>query len=203
VLALHLAFIDHYDSFSFNLIAWLEAAGVSVEYHCYDEPQLHASLAAAPKPLVFSPGPKSPIEMAASCELIRSMYGHVPILGICLGHQLLGHFAGADIAPAEAALHGACRDISHHAKEKIFSSLPATVQMAAYNSLAVKTLPAKSPWRVIAWSAGGEIEGIAAEPAPLCPAIGLQFHPESFLSQQGPIIAKNWADMVAAWWANR
>ncbi len=191
---MRLALIDHYDSFTFNVIDWLEQdPDVKVERVCFDDEAAMAALAAAPVPLVLSPGPKRPEDARATLALVQKLLGKTPILGICLGHQLLAHLAGARIVPGSAPFHGSTREIRPLRSGGLFAGLgAASFRAATYNSLVVEEATLPAPWRVTARCELGEVQAIAREVAGDADAFGIQFHPESFLSESAALLRGNW-----------
>ncbi len=199
---MRLALIDHYDSFTFNVIDWLTNGpeGVVVDYIAGDDEPALKALLADPRPLVLSPGPKRPEDAPLTLAVTKKLLGKVPILGVCLGHQLLAVGAGAAVYPCLDPFHGSTRRIFAEPGDLLFAGLPATGFTAAvYNSLVVdpRTLP--PPWQVTARCDQGEVQAIAYRPAGVAPAVGIQFHPESFLSDGGQLLRTNWLLDVQRW----
>ncbi len=159
------------------------------------------ALSTNPHPLVFSPGPHSPADLPQSVELARRMLGKAPILGICLGHQILAQIAGYVVSHAKEPCHGLGKKILCQTSSGIFTNMPQSFVAGSYHSLAAKEqdLPPLN-WRIIARCSQGEIQGIECLSETSSPAIGLQFHPESFLTEHSEIMAKNWLAIANNWY---
>lgn len=195
-----IAFIDHYDSFSYNVLDWLHRAGVDEAdvffARCDDREALeHVRLLRIP--LVFSPGPHQPKDVPLSIELMRAAVGVVPILGICLGHQMLGFVAGAAIIAAKEPWHGATQAIEVLSHDGLFAGVERTFLAACYNSLIVErsSLAAITGWTVLAQNKHHEIMAMKKD-HPEIPTWSVQYHPESFMSEQGALLAENWLQQI-------
>lgn len=179
--------IDHYDSFSGNIQDWLEKAGFRVEVFAYDSPVL--SSLPLDRPAVLGPGPKAPKDTLQSIDFCLRAQGKISLLGICLGHQILAHMIGLSIVKSIDPHHGSSRTIAPHRESVLLKGIEGNFKAATYNSLKAEgQLP--SPWIVSAVNEFGEIEGIERHDKK--GIFGLQFHPESFLSEYGHDIALNW-----------
>lgn len=191
---MEIAFIDHYDSFSFNVIDWLKGSSdnVTIKHVYYDDAAAMLALLHSPMPLVLSPGPKAPEDAPQTLEIINSFLEKAPILGICLGHQMLCKVAGASVVRCADPVHGEVKDTAILDHEGIFRGLPLVAKFASYNSLCIdpNTLPANI--KILAKTAANEIQAVQVTTASNNPVIGLQFHPESFLSEFSKEIAENW-----------
>lgn len=196
---MRLALIDHYDSFTFNVIDWLERdPAVVCERVSFDDEAGMARLLAAPCPLVLSPGPKRPEDAASTLALLQKLLGNVPILGVCLGHQMLAHLAGARIVPAAAPFHGSTRKILPLTSSGLLAGLPLSgFHAALYNSLVVDEGSLPAPWVVTARCEQNEVQAIARLVPGRAPAFGIQFHPESFLSENADLLRTNWLRLAA------
>lgn len=187
-------FIDHYDSFSFNLLYWLKGKDcpVDIEHIYFDDPTL-LEKSKKPCPLVLSPGPKSPSEAISSLSVVSRFFKRAPILGVCLGHQLLASHLGAKIVRAAQAFHGSKREIftSEFARENI-AGLGRSFRAATYNSL-VAFRDEKLEKNVLAQNEWGELEGLLF---PEFSTLSLQFHPESFLSENQEVFRTWWLQRV-------
>jgi len=179
--------IDNYDSFTYNLVQYFQILGAEVFVKRNDEIGLDQIRTMKPEAIVISPGPCTPKEAGISVEVIREFYKDYPILGVCLGHQSIGYAFGAEIVRAKRLMHGKTSLISHTG-EGIFSGLPNPFTAVRYHSLVIdpNTLP---PFlKVTAWSEDGEVMGVQHTEYPV---FGVQFHPESILSEAGLDLLKN------------
>jgi len=183
--------IDNYDSFTYNLVQYLGELGANVETIRNDAttPQEILARPAALKPdrIVISPGPCSPVEAGISVALIQAALGKIPILGVCLGHQAIGAALDGKIIRAKTLMHGKTSKVEHTG-QGVFKGLPSPMTVTRYHSLAIErdTLPAEL--MITAWTQDGEIMGIQHKTYALH---GVQFHPESILSEHGHAMLKN------------
>ena len=176
-----LIIIDNYDSFTYNLVQYFSCLGQHVITFENDQISIADIEKLAPKYLVISPGPKGPEDAGISLPLINHFYQRLPILGICLGHQCLAQAFGGSIIQAPEIIHGKTSLIKHH-KQGLFSELPSPFQATRYHSLAVDPQTLPQCFAIDAW-ADSTIMAISHRQYPL---YGLQFHPESILSEHGP-----------------
>ena len=185
--------IDHYDSFTNNVRSWLQQAreGVDVEVVPFDDVDLMEQVYRDPGPVVLSPGPCSPDDVAPTLEFAGLCKGRVPILGVCLGHQILGGILGGKIVKVRDPHHGTKFSLNILDDHCLFRGLPRAFQVAQYNSLCVQGLP--SEVTVTAANASGEIQAFRFGSAPNL-VLGIQFHPDSFMSEYSQEIARNWFD---------
>jgi anthranilate synthase/aminodeoxychorismate synthase-like glutamine amidotransferase len=191
-------YIDHYDSFSFNLIDWLEQIdeNLAVVRVNFDDPELLSKCEASQAPIVISPGPNSPEEAASTCELIACFLGKVPILGVCLGHQILGSIAGYRVVKGKEPIHGAKRDI-FIAESSVFYSYQQKFHAGVYNSLVLeRTSDVGAEWKDTGYNQIKEIQIIENTLNKSAPALGIQFHPESFLSEECSFIRDWWKKVL-------
>lgn len=179
--------IDNYDSFTYNLVQYLGEMDVPLEVHRNDQITLAQIEALQPERILISPGPCSPRESGLSNDVIKTFAGRVPTLGVCLGHQCIGHTFGADVVVNYRMMHGKTSLIRHDGKD-LFQGLPNPFPATRYHSLVVKrdTLPACL--EITAETDEGEIMGLRHKTLPIW---GVQFHPESILTEGGRTILKN------------
>ena len=183
--------IDNYDSFTYNIVQYLGELGAEVEVYRNDAITLEGIAERAPDRLVLSPGPCSPAEAGISVEAIRHFMGKLPILGICLGHQSIGAALGGHIVRARALMHGKTSVITT-TQVGVFAGLPKQFTVNRYHSLAIARATCPVELDVTAWTDDDEIMGVRH--SGLADAVrleGVQFHPESILSEQGHALLKN------------
>ena len=190
-----LLMIDNYDSFTFNLVQYLGELGVDVRVHRNDEISLEQVSELAPERIVISPGPCTPNEAGISVPLIRAFAGRVPILGVCLGHQSIGQAFGGNIVKAREVMHGKTSPI-HHAGKGVFSGLQMPFQATRYHSLVVEEASLPDCLEVTAWTqkddgSRDEIMGVRHREYPIQ---GVQFHPESILTNHGHDLLRNFIE---------
>ncbi|KMN76206.1 anthranilate synthase/aminodeoxychorismate synthase-like glutamine amidotransferase [Chromobacterium alkanivorans] len=176
--------IDNYDSFTYNVVQYLGMLGADIMVRRNDEIGLEEMEALRPRSLIVSPGPCSPAEAGVSLAAIRRFAGRLPILGICLGHQCIAAAFGAQVRRADEVLHGKVSRI-HHDGEGLFEGLADGLKVARYHSLVADALPDElvaTAWALRADGGRGEIMALRHRSLPIH---GLQFHPESVLTEQG------------------
>ena len=190
---MRLLMIDNYDSFTYNLVQYFGELGEDVRVHRNDEITIAEIEALRPDRLVLSPGPCSPAEAGICIEAIRHFMGKLPILGVCLGHQSIGAALGGDIVRAKVQMHGKADTLTTD-QQGMFAGLPQQFSVIRYHSLAIArdTLPADLV--VTATAADGEIMGVRHRTLAL---EGVQFHPESILSEHGHAMLKNFLELRA------
>ena len=187
--------IDNYDSFTYNLVQRIGEMDPTLRIEVFRNDQVTPEQieALAPSHLIISPGPCTPLQGGVSNDVIRRFAGRVPLLGVCLGHQCIGYCFGAEIVRADRLMHGKTSPI-HHDGRTIFAGLPDPFTATRYHSLIIRpgTLD-ESVFEISAWTAEGEIMGIRhkAFAAGGVPLEGVQFHPESFLTDFGPHLLAN------------
>nr|HAT8713411.1 aminodeoxychorismate/anthranilate synthase component II [Legionella jordanis] len=181
--------IDNYDSFTYNLVQYFQCLGQEVLVYANDGIRLEAIEQLSPEYIVISPGPKGPKDAGISLAVLEHFYKRLPILGICLGHQCLGHFFGASVVKASTIMHGKTSAIEHH-KRGLFRGLPSPFQATRYHSLMIDPPTLPSCLSVDAW-ADDHIMAISHRQYPL---YGLQFHPEAILSEYGFELLKNFLE---------
>ena len=185
-----LLMIDNYDSFTFNLVQYFGELGADVEVFRNDEITVAEVAARAPDLLVISPGPCSPAEAGISVEAIRHFAGKLPILGVCLGHQSIGAAFGGDIVRAKQLMHGKTSTINT-TRQGVFSGLPESFTVNRYHSLAIEREKCPAELAVTAWTDDGEIMGVRHRELPIQ---GVQFHPESILTEHGHALLRNFLE---------
>ena len=180
-----LLMIDNYDSFTWNLVHLFEERGVDVAVYRNDAITVEDAEALAPDRLVVSPGPGRPADAGISVELIRRLGPRVPTLGVCLGHQAIIEAFGGEVGQARALLHGKASRVRHDGAG-VFAGLPDEIDAGRYHSLAAVQVPAALV--VTARTDDGEVMGVRHSEHPI---EGVQFHPESVLTPEGPAMAEN------------
>jgi len=189
-----LLMIDNYDSFTYNLVQYFGELGADVQVHRNDEIDL-AGIAALIEGgvtrLVISPGPCSPAEAGVSVAAIQEFAGKLPILGVCLGHQSIGAAFGGKIVRAQQLMHGKTSEIST-TREGVFAGLPERFTVNRYHSLSIERTTCPKELAVTAWTDDGEIMGVRHTGfAHVVRIEGVQFHPESILTEHGHAMLKN------------
>ena len=186
-----LLMIDNYDSFTFNIVQYFGELGAEVEVFRNDEITLEGIAARAPDRLVVSPGPCTPKEAGISVAAITHFAGKLPILGVCLGHQAIGAAFGGNIIRAQQLMHGKTSVIIT-SQTGIFAGLPGQFTVNRYHSLAIERATCPSALAVTAWTQDGEIMGVRHTGFVDAVKIeGVQFHPESILTEHGHAMLKN------------
>ncbi len=187
--------IDNYDSFTYNLVQRIGELGDTQPIRVYrNDAKQPAAVEADDKPthLIISPGPCSPNEAGLSCDFIRHFHGKVPILGVCLGHQCIGQVFGGEVKRAPRLMHGKTSEIKHDGKG-LFAGLPNPFVATRYHSLIVDPAGMDKDFIETAWSADqNELMGLRSKSAP---TEGVQFHPESFLTESGFDLLRNFLKM--------
>jgi len=190
-----LLMIDNYDSFTYNIVQYFGELGQQVEVYRNDQIDIETIQTLHPDYLVISPGPCTPTEAGVSVEAIKHFAGKIPIMGVCLGHQSIGQAFGGDIIRAKEVMHGKTSPV-YHKDLGMFAGLPNPVQTTRYHSLVIdqKTLP--DCLEVTAWTqdAKGEFDEIMGVRHKEFAIEGVQFHPESILTEQGHQMLKNFLD---------
>ena len=185
--------IDNYDSFTYNIVQYFGELGAEVEVFRNDEITLEEIAARQPDRLVVSPGPCSPAEAGISVAAIQHFAGKLPILGVCLGHQGIGAAFGGKIIRAKQLMHGKTSVITT-TQEGVFADLPAQFVVNRYHSLAIEKSSCPDVLAITAWTDDGEIMGVRHKTLAIQ---GVQFHPESILTEHGHAILKNFLDQRA------
>jgi anthranilate synthase component 2 len=190
-----LLMIDNYDSFTFNLVQYFGELGADVKVVRNDEISVAEIAALQPNQLVFSPGPCSPAEAGVCVEAIQYFTGKLPILGVCLGHQSIGAALGGKIIRARTQMHGKASTISTDRKG-VFKGLPQDFSVIRYHSLVIEEATMPAVLEISARSEDGEIMGVRHRElaGTATPLEGVQFHPESILSEHGHAMLKNFLE---------
>jgi len=186
-----LLMIDNYDSFTYNIVQYFSQLGEEVQVHRNDKISLSEIEALQPTRLVISPGPCSPEEAGISVAAITHFAGKIPILGVCLGHQSIGAAFGGNVVRSSALMHGKTSPI-HHDGQGLFKDLPNPFQATRYHSLIVDRPTLPDCLVTTAWVENGEIMGLRHKELPLW---GVQFHPESILTERGMDLLQNFLDI--------
>ena len=179
--------IDNYDSFTYNLVQYLGELGEEVVVSRNDEITLENIAALKPEHIVISPGPCTPNEAGVSVPLIKRFAGEIPILGVCLGHQSIGQAFGGKIVHAKQLMHGKTSYIQH-TRQGVFRNLPSPFQATRYHSLVIERASLPECLEVTAWTDDGEIMGVRHKSLRI---EGVQFHPESILTEHGHDLLRN------------
>ncbi|MGC9518384.1 MAG: anthranilate synthase component II [Desulfuromonadaceae bacterium] len=190
-----LLMIDNYDSFTYNLVQYFGELGQDVVVYRNDAIDIAGIQTLKPDLLVISPGPCDPDQAGISLDVVRGFSGRIPLLGVCLGHQAIGRAFGGEIVRAPELMHGKTSPVIHEDTD-LFRGLPNPLAATRYHSLVVKrdTLPAVL--KVTAYTADGTIMGLAHKTLPVW---GVQFHPESIISQSGHELLQNFIDLGKAY----
>jgi len=189
--------IDNYDSFTYNLVQRLGEIDASLDIRVFrnDQIDIESIKKLAPAKIIISPGPCTPKEAGISNEVLKTFASQLPILGVCLGHQCIGHVFGGEVIRNSRIMHGKISPI-HHDNKGVFKGLSNPFDATRYHSLVIKKETFTNPnFEVSAWTAEGEIMGVRHKSWELH---GVQFHPESFLSIEGPKLLKNFLNINAA-----
>jgi anthranilate synthase component 2 len=185
-----LLMIDNYDSFTYNLVQYFAELGADVVVHRNDEISVEQVAEINPDQLVISPGPCTPTEAGISVAAIQRFAGKIPILGVCLGHQSIGQAFGGKIIHAKQLMHGKTSQIHHHGNS-VFTGLPSPFTATRYHSLVIERETMPDCLEITAWTDDGEIMGVRHKTLPVH---GVQFHPESILTEHGHAMLKNFLE---------
>jgi len=184
--------IDNYDSFTYNLVQYLETIGAACDVVLNDACDVAGIAARRPDAIVISPGPCTPDEAGVSLGAVGRLAGTIPILGVCLGHQSIGQAFGGKVVRAERLMHGKTSPILHDG-QTIFRGLSNPMTATRYHSLLVERSTLPDSLEVSAWTSEGEIMGLRHRSLPV---EGVQFHPESILTEEGMQLLRNWLSSV-------
>jgi len=187
-----LLLIDNYDSFTWNLVHYLEEIGVQTSVVRNDAVSVSEALAQSADGIVLSPGPCTPNEAGICVELITSAPADLPILGVCLGHQSIGQAFGGEIVTAQEIRHGKISKVQHN-ETGLFTDIPNDFSVVRYHSLSIATSALPSCLITDAQTADGEIMAVHHVDRPV---FGVQFHPESILTEHGHTLLKNWTKLL-------
>ena len=184
--------IDNYDSFTYNLVHYLNELGARTVVHRNDALSVQEALGLHPQAVLLSPGPKAPAQAGICLPLLRGAPEDLAILGVCLGHQAIGEAYGGDVIRAKAIMHGKTSQIFHEGKG-IFKGLPNPFTATRYHSLAVDKATLPPELEITAWTEDGEIMGFQHRTRPVH---GVQFHPESIATEGGHQLLQNFLDLA-------
>ena len=190
-----LLMIDNYDSFTYNLVQYFGELGQAVKVIRNDDLSVKEIAALKPERIVISPGPCTPNEAGVSLEVLEKLSGSVPILGVCLGHQSLGQAFGGKVIRAKTIMHGKT-SLMHHNSQGVFSDLPSPFEATRYHSLVVEKNSLPDCLEITAWTENedGSFDEIMGLRHKTLPVQGVQFHPESILTQHGHAMLKNFLE---------
>jgi len=186
-----LLMIDNYDSFTYNLVQYLGELGQDVRVYRNDQVTVQEIQELVPERIVISPGPCTPNEAGVSVDTIKQFGGKIPILGVCLGHQSIGQAYGGRIVRARQLMHGKTSMI-HHLGQGVFRGLPDPFEATRYHSLVIERESLPECLEITAWTEDDEIMGVRHKEFPV---EGVQFHPESILTQHGHKLLSNFLKM--------
>jgi len=184
--------IDNYDSFVYNLVQYLGELGAEPLVFRNDAVSVEEIAQRAPSHIIISPGPCTPLEAGVSNETIRQLGGRVPILGVCLGHQAIGHVCGGRVIRAKRPMHGKT-SLIHHDGRRVFAGLPSPLTATRYHSLIIERETLPDCLEITAETEGGEIMGVRHRDLPV---EGVQFHPEAILTEHGHQMLRNFLGAV-------
>lgn len=187
--------VDNYDSFTYNLVQYFGELGSEVQVVRNDEIPLEALEQIAPEKIVLSPGPGTPTEAGISVPTLERYAGKWPILGVCLGHQSIGQAFGGKVIRAKAIMHGKT-SLIHHKGVGVFTDLPSPFEATRYHSLVIEQASLPDCLEITAWTEtpDGELDEIMGVRHKMLPVEGVQFHPESILTEHGHAMLKNFLD---------
>ncbi len=186
-----LLIIDNYDSFTYNLVQYFGELGAEMKIFRNDAITLQEIERLMPERICISPGPCTPNEAGISLDLIRHFGARLPILGVCLGHQSIGQVYGGDVVRADRLMHGKTSPI-HHIGKSVFAEMPSPFEATRYHSLIVKRETLPDCLEITAWTEEQEIMGLQHKEFPVH---GVQFHPESILTQEGKKLLANFLQL--------
>jgi len=179
--------IDNYDSFTYNLVHYFQELGAVVKVVLNDQISVADIQDMKPQSIIISPGPKTPTDAGLSLEIIKEFAGKVPILGVCLGHQAIGHVFGGKVVQAPTLMHGRTSEIIHDGKG-LFDKIPSPFTATRYHSLTLEPHNFPKTLKITAKTSEGVIMGLEHKDLPV---FGVQFHPESLLTEHGHTLLQN------------
>ena len=190
-----LLMIDNYDSFTFNLVQYLQTLGAEVRVVRNDAMDVREIEALAPDRIMISPGPGTPDQAGVSLDVIRELGPRIPVFGVCLGHQSLGQAYGGDVIRAKTIMHGKTSRIRHEGRG-VFAGLPDAYEATRYHSLVVQRASLPADLEITAWTENedGSFDEIMGLRHVQHPVEGVQFHPESILTEHGHALLKNFLE---------
>ncbi len=184
--------IDNYDSFTYNLVQYVESLGATCDVRLNDRTTADAIREDAPDGILLSPGPGTPDDAGITLSVIEQLGGQTPILGVCLGHQSIGQSFGGRIIRASRLMHGKTSLIEHDGRS-IFSALPCPFEATRYHSLVIEEQSLPACLEITARTQEGELMGVRHRELPI---EGVQFHPESILTRHGMQLLRNWLESL-------
>lgn len=190
--------LNQYDSFVYNLAVYLQEMGQEVIVRRSDKLSLEEIYKLQPQGIILSPGPKRPSDAIEAHQVLREFKNKIPILGVCLGHQVIGEEFGATIQKGIRPIHGKISKLTHNNTD-LFTDLPTMFQVTRYHSLVVSSKEFPSVLRITATSEDGVIMGLAHRSMPI---YGVQFHPEAVLTEYGHELISNFIKICEEWWCN-
>jgi len=179
--------IDNYDSFTYNLVQYFGQLGVEQKVFRNDQITVEEALALNPDRVMISPGPCSPVEAGVSCPMIQAFAGKKPLLGVCLGHQAIGHVFGGKVVRAPNLMHGKTSRVYHNNTD-VFKGIPSPFNATRYHSLVVERESFPACLEITAWTEDGLVMGLRHRELPVW---GVQFHPESYATEHGLKMLEN------------
>lgn len=191
--------IDNYDSFVYNLSAYFEELGQEILVKRNDQISLEEIEALSPRGIIISPGPKAPKDAQRSVEIVQKFSDQIPILGVCLGHQVIGYACDGNIVKGKKPMHGKVTPIYHTGK-RIFENLPNGFGVTRYHSLVISEKELPSNLEIDARAEDGTIMAISRKDVPV---YGIQFHPEAVLTQYGHEMLENFVHLCRTWWEKK
>jgi anthranilate synthase component 2 len=184
--------VDNYDSFTFNLVQYLGELGADVQVFRNDGIDVEGIRARRPDALVLSPGPCTPDDAGVTLAAVRALAGHLPILGVCLGHQAIGQVFGGRVVRNFRIVHGKATPV-HHGGTGLYAGLPSPFDAGRYHSLVVERRSVPPALEVTSWTDEGEVMGLRHRTVDV---EGVQFHPESILTREGKRLLANWLERI-------